>query len=88
MSKIILSVILLEALSATVESVTLGCGYTPKIPSAGYGCHNDEYPWMVSLEYKNNDSLGVCSGSVISPWYVLTAVHCVTGELPDRLGGL
>lgn len=37
------------------------------------------YPWIVSLHYKNDEAL-FCAGSLIHPYWVLTAAHCVDGS--------
>lgn len=40
----------------------------------------DEYSWIASLQYAKQARFGICAGSVINSWNVLTAAHCVTGE--------
>lgn len=41
-----------------------------------------EFPYMVLLGYKHNGSIFYkCGASVINKWYIITAGHCVTGEL-------
>lgn len=83
----------LAVLSSTDElKYPTDCGWTPMYPMAlivgGHTINPDEYSWMASLAYGNKDSSGVCGGSVINSWYVLTAAHCVTGPEVDNLGGL
>ncbi|EYC14975.1 hypothetical protein Y032_0038g3555 [Ancylostoma ceylanicum] len=37
----------------------------------------DEYPFMATLRYRTADYVQMCGGSLISPYHVLTAAHCV-----------
>lgn len=58
-----------------------------------YGGENadiDEYPWLALLEYKNHrdERKFSCGGSLVNNRYVLTAAHCVVGEVEKKEGEL
>lgn len=48
----------------------------------------DQYPWMALIEYrKRNNAISLsCAASVISKRYLLTAGHCVVGEVLTAVG--
>uniref|UniRef100_A0A182JR82 Peptidase S1 domain-containing protein n=1 Tax=Anopheles christyi TaxID=43041 RepID=A0A182JR82_9DIPT len=52
-------------------------GLLNKIQDGTYA-QRGEFPWMANLVYKRKR---ICSGTLIHPSYVLTARHCINGEL-------
>lgn len=53
----------------------------------------DDYPWMAILEYekfsggrRTGRRKLSCGGALINQRYVLTAAHCLTGEIETRVG--
>lgn len=71
-----------ERTSAEERKFPSVCGHTPLYSRAEFDdiIASDEYSWVASLLYGNQDSFGLCSGSVINSRYVLTSARCVTGE--------
>lgn len=47
----------------------------------------NEYPWMAALVRPGvtASSSNFCGGSVVHPWWVITAAHCVINERPEDL---
>lgn len=39
-----------------------------------------KFPWMAFIVDVQGDGATLCTGTVVSPWVVLTAAHCVYGE--------
>uniref|UniRef100_A0AB38ZE63 Venom S1 protease 5 n=1 Tax=Ectomocoris sp. TaxID=3104572 RepID=A0AB38ZE63_9HEMI len=40
----------------------------------------NEYPWIVGIAASHTPHRPHCGGSIISPWHVLTAAHCYSGQ--------
>ncbi|KAM7364429.1 serine protease 7-like [Cochliomyia hominivorax] len=49
-----------------------------------------EFPWLANLEYSkfNGDLVSVCAGNILNQRYLLTAAHCVKGEIEVKVGKL
>ncbi len=47
----------------------------------------NQWPWMVALVRNGPDNYNgqFCGGSLISPTWVVTAAHCVKGEVPGNI---
>uniref|UniRef100_A0A7M4FGE6 Transmembrane protease serine 2 n=1 Tax=Crocodylus porosus TaxID=8502 RepID=A0A7M4FGE6_CROPO len=74
------------ALGTVVSLRCIKCGYsrknlTPKGRIVGGSAASlGQWPWQVSLHIQNNH---ICGGSLITPEWVVTAAHCVEGQLSD-----
>ncbi|CAM5130883.1 unnamed protein product [Natator depressus] len=78
-------------LTALMRSTHTECGLRPSYkPSTlkesktvgGMAATSSEFPWQVSIQTKEKH---FCSGSIISSWWILSAAHCFTNELPPDL---
>ncbi|XP_024655833.2 transmembrane protease serine 3 [Maylandia zebra] len=57
----------------------LDCGLRPQYRTRIVGGNitkQGQFPWQVSLHFRNEH---LCGGSIISPYWVITAAHCVYG---------
>lgn len=92
--KFLLVVVQALQVLSTIEQLGFehNCGETPNYSHdtivGGYKIEPDEYSWLASLRYGDGKEFGICAGSVIHKLFVLTAAHCVEGNLPDQHGGL
>lgn len=64
-------------------------GFTP-IPMiiGGNPASEGEYPWMAALvqsDVADNYDGQFCGGSLVHPYWILTAGHCVTGSKPEDI---
>lgn len=72
------------------------CGHTSIVDRilGGEDAALDDYPWMALLEYKKAGNFNgerrklSCGGALINPRYVLTAAHCLVGEIETKVGTL
>jgi len=48
----------------------------------GRVAENCSWPWQISFVYSNSQPF--CGGTLINPWWVLTAAHCFTNGVANR----
>ncbi|KAK9510820.1 hypothetical protein O3M35_005523 [Rhynocoris fuscipes] len=68
------------------KSTSCNCGWANKDGRRviyGYDAGKHEYPWAVSLQFKQG--FHFCGGSIISEYHVLTAAHCVVSTNPEEI---
>ena len=54
----------------------------------GSNASEGEYPWMVALvdaDEESNYDGQFCGGTLIHPYWVITAAHCVAGMPPENI---
>ncbi|KAF4025282.1 hypothetical protein G4228_017458 [Cervus hanglu yarkandensis] len=73
---------LLMALKGRAQEASdeVHCGYRPKFSNSTViqahellNVQDGEFPWQVSIQVSRKH---LCGGSIIHPWWVLTAAHC------------
>ena len=76
---------LMEAKVKYAELFYLDCGvpsvYTGRVIGGSTAKHG-AFPWQVGLQEHGRT---VCGGSIISPYWVLTASHCIVDARSNRL---
>nr|QHB21585.1 venom S1 protease 8 [Platymeris rhadamanthus] len=69
------------------KKTTCDCGWANKQTRRiifGKDTGKHEFPWSVSLQYKSS-KFHFCGGSIISPYHVLTAAHCIGSKKPAHI---
>jgi len=66
----------MAATTATIKPVT-SSNENINLISSGKLFDIQQYPFLVYIKFRKSDvSMGICTGSLISPLFVLTAAHC------------
>uniref|UniRef100_A0A6P7FRE5 CLIP domain-containing serine protease n=1 Tax=Diabrotica virgifera virgifera TaxID=50390 RepID=A0A6P7FRE5_DIAVI len=75
--------------SAIPDRPKCGQDFSDKI-FGGTATKINEFPWMALLQYANpaGHRRWACAGSLINERYILTAAHCVTGDISRVVGKL
>ena len=69
-----------EALSDQITPDLETCGSSARIVN-GVNANPNSWPWIVHLLFQDNESEGVCGGTIINSEWVLTAAHCCMNEV-------
>lgn len=67
------------ASSASPRSLRLGRGVTPQVVG-GVPANRAQTPWYVLINPQIGGNYFLCGGTAISPYWILTAAHCVTNS--------
>lgn len=83
----------LGAVDANVLPTGDDCGYQKAADRilGGNRTTLEEFPWTAILQYRKNNGNGFafsCGGTIISSRYILTAAHCVKGNIISAVGRL
>lgn len=72
---------------ALPERPSCGQDFSEKI-YGGTTTKLNEFPWMALLQYANGTGhkSWACAGTLINNRYILTAAHCVTGDIEKKVG--
>ncbi|OCT93742.1 transmembrane protease serine 2 [Xenopus laevis] len=67
----------------TVSLRCINCGLSTKVDSrivGGTVAIAGDWPWQISLLKQVGSSTYLCGGSIITPYWIVTAAHCVYGS--------